>query len=141
MDYSAAIKKGEKLYLDGKKDQAIRLFQTVLAKQPSNYLALNNVGVVCFSAGDVNAAESYFIRAVEARKNYMDAVFNLALLYRASGRPELALRYLDKCSKIANNYHQCNEIGKIFIEIGEHNKARTLLEESIKLNPSQHRCL
>ena len=110
MDYSAAIKEGEQLYSDGKKDQAIRLFQTVLAKQPSNYLALNNIGVVCFSAGDVNAAETYFTRAVEANKYYMDALFNLALLYRASGRRELALRYLGKCSKIAKNYHQYNNL-------------------------------
>ncbi len=62
-----SIKHAETLFAEGKIDDAEDIFLELLAKDPTNPEALNNLGVLCHAREDIEKAENYFLKASEAQ--------------------------------------------------------------------------
>ena len=132
MDYSIEIRNGEKLYSDGNIDQAKTIFQSVLLKQPSNYMALNNLGVIFFNDGDIEAAEKYFLQAIAADEDYTDAMLNLALLFTESNKIEKACLYLENYTRINPDDNLYETLSQLYSGLGNQTKAKQYSEISKK---------
>jgi tetratricopeptide (TPR) repeat protein len=66
----------------GRQTEASNLFETILAADPNNVLALENLGALKFHAGDIAAARALYDKAVAADSHsylaqYYSAVFDL----------------------------------------------------------------
>lgn len=76
-DADARLQLGMLEYQAGKKDEAVTEFNKVLAVDPTNAAALNNLGNVAFLAGDYAAAETQYLKASEADPEDPDIWLNL----------------------------------------------------------------
>lgn len=134
----ATIKEGEGLFSPGKVDAAEQSVLDLLQNDPENPAILHNLGVIQHAKGNLKEAEDYFLKAVEAKGDYLDALLNLADLYQGAKRWAEAAAQLEKCVRINTqepNFY--NRLGTIYLEIGNTENAVKALKNSIDLNPDQ----
>jgi phenylacetate-coenzyme A ligase PaaK-like adenylate-forming protein/Flp pilus assembly protein TadD/glycosyltransferase involved in cell wall biosynthesis len=138
MYHKAEIKKGEALFADGQIDQAEAIFKSILKDQPDNYEVLNNLGVIHHARGNVREAEDYFLKALTVKEDYSEAILNLSDLYQNENRWEEAATKLEKCIAIDDqDPNLFNQLGLVYLEMGDTEKARIALKKSLDLNPDQ----
>jgi len=90
--YNEAIRETEKGNIKGAK----RLYQTILAEQPSHIEALNNLGVIAMREGNTDEALFYFNKVLQYKKDYGKAYNNIGLLMMKDGKKGLAEEYFRK---------------------------------------------
>jgi Flp pilus assembly protein TadD len=88
--YDEAIKAGRK----GDFARAEKLYTEVLALDPDNVKALNNLGVVYLAEKKGERAMALFRRAVVLKRNYVDPYYNMACLYAQKNDIDQSLWYL-----------------------------------------------
>jgi hypothetical protein len=76
------LKQGEALFAEGRTGEAERCFLDILAADPSNREALNNMGVVRHAQGNLEEARRYFLEALSPGGHYPDALSNLEALFK-----------------------------------------------------------
>lgn len=76
----SSIHVGELCYSLNLSGRAKKIFEKVAASDPGNADALNNLGVIELQKGNVDAARSYFIRALTASPDCSEAKTNLEAL-------------------------------------------------------------
>lgn len=81
MDVAENLKRGEDLFQNGLLDEAERVFCDILRFNPDQYEALNNLGVISYSRGEIEKAERFFLKALSLEGKCEDALANLANLY------------------------------------------------------------
>jgi tetratricopeptide (TPR) repeat protein len=87
---------------------------------------------------DFKTAEECFQKALSLKDDYLEAMINLAGLYQNARRWNEAAAQLEKYIEIDNNdYNIHNQLGVVYLEIGESGKVCTVLERSLELNSSQ----
>ncbi len=74
--------------------EARRYLAEGLAKEPTNHEALTSAGLVEADDGRYAAAETLFMRALDAKADYIDAIYNLARLKARTKLPDEAERWL-----------------------------------------------
>jgi len=132
------IKESEDLFSQGKVDAAEQSFLDLLKNDSENPEILNNLGVIQHTKDNLKEAEDYFLKAVEAKEDYLEALLNLADLYQAGKRWEEAAVQLEKCVDITpQEPNLYNRLGTICLEMGNTQKAVKALRHSIDLNPDQ----
>jgi len=132
------IKQGEALFAEGKIEEAEKCFLDLLENDPMNAETLNNLGVIQHAKGNVKGAEDLFLKAIAAKEEYLDALLNLADLYQNTKRWKEACIHLEKCIEIENtDPNLFNQLGTIYLEMAETEKARVTLKKSLELNPDQ----
>jgi acetyltransferase-like isoleucine patch superfamily enzyme len=132
------LKEGEALFAKGKFDEARRVFCHLLEADPKNAEVLNNLGVLSYSQNHLQEAEDYFLKAVAVKEDYLNALLNLSKLYQSSERWEKAANQLERFLSIGNQ--DCcvlDELGKVYLKMGQNEKAREVLAKSIHVNPDQ----
>jgi Flp pilus assembly protein TadD len=87
----------------GRTREAKILYKQILAKQPGQIEALNNLGVIAIYEGNTQEALLYFKRILEYRKDYSKAYNNIGLLTMKDGDRQLAEEYLRKAISLEPN--------------------------------------
>jgi tetratricopeptide (TPR) repeat protein len=90
--FNEAIKETEKGNLSGAK----LLYQSILAEQPNNIEALNNLGVIAMKEGSPKEALFYFNKVLQHKKDYGKAYNNIGLLMMKDGQKRPAEEYFRK---------------------------------------------
>ena len=85
----------------GSNEQAKKLYLAVLADEPNNIEALNNLGVLAMSEGNTKEAAFYFRKILDYRKDYAKAYNNLGLVAVRDGDKKLAEEYFRKAIEVA----------------------------------------
>ncbi len=67
----------EHLIREGMSEKAGEMLEGIVAKQPDNYRALNNLGLLKWYAQEMSAAFDLFAQAIDLNPWYLDAVVNL----------------------------------------------------------------
>ncbi|ETR72807.1 MAG: hypothetical protein OMM_01426 [Candidatus Magnetoglobus multicellularis str. Araruama] len=88
------LKKGEEQFEAGNVQEAIKCFENILATDPNNADALNNLGVISFMLGNAESAEIFLLKTLENQNNHVNAMMNLADVYCANGLINEAAKYL-----------------------------------------------
>ena len=131
------LRQGETLFSEGEIEEAFAVFNTVLENQPDNQEALNNLGVIYHSQRNREKAEDYFLKVLAIKDDHPDALLNLINLYQEEQRwQEAAIKlekYLVKYDQDTNLY---NQLGVVYLEIGDIEKAHVVLAKSLELNPN-----
>lgn len=99
-------------------DFAKNHFQTILAKDSSNYYALNNLGNVLFLKGNLDSAQYLYQQALKhATADQKDGVFlNLGLLYSAADFEDMAVGCFEQVMDDSTDYKKvCDLLGITYL--------------------------
>jgi len=136
------LSEGERLFQEGKVEDAKVIFQNLLQTTPDYPGTLNNLGVIAFSEKNVQEAEKYFLRALETDNNFPDAYLNLSNLYSINGQFIQASMFLEKYAALnPNDFKIFNQLGFIYLQLKDVNKAQLNFEKSLELKPDQNKVI
>ena len=72
------------------------LWRTTLARNPSCWMAHNNLGIVLFGKGQLDDAIEHYRTTLEMQPNFWDADYNLGSVLLSKGQVDEAIFYCDK---------------------------------------------
>ena len=120
-----------------KLDDAKKLYNEVIKRDPNHIRALNNLGIIFFSLKNFNEAIEVFKKTITIDSNYISAHNNLGLLFKEKQNYQKAISSFEDAIKINPNYFEAhNNIGLVFYQCGEYQKAINSYEKAIKINPN-----
>lgn len=93
---SPDVLRAERLLAEGKVGEAKRVFEQVLARDPSDARAWLDLGLVHEATGDFASAEKAYRRAIEVDGNFAEAFNNLGVLLREGGKLVEATTMLER---------------------------------------------
>ena len=108
MDVDALLSKGELLVSEGREQEALKIFNSVIAEDPSNGMAWFNRGVIHEMSGQVEEALKAFKVCIDMQPDHGPAAANLAVLLDRQGKTEashyarLGLRSFPSHTELAN---------------------------------------
>jgi len=86
-----SIAEGEKVYQEKRYADAAALFTTYVDQHPNNPWGHYMLGLSCWKSGDLERAESAFVRANEIDPKHVKTLLNLTRVQLDQGRPKDAL--------------------------------------------------
>jgi tetratricopeptide (TPR) repeat protein len=113
--------------------QAILLLERALEMKPGQSAWLHTLAHSCEEEGDLESALEYMEKATEKDPRYLDC---LATLYGHSGREDQELEYYQKAIGYDHaNPRAWNNMGWIYWQRGDLNKARECCETALEIDP------
>jgi len=80
------LKFAEKLFMEGRLEEARGVFEQILEQEPQNAEVLNNLGVICFQTNQTQKAWKYIEQSLGLKPDYFYALDNLIRIAEASGK-------------------------------------------------------
>ena len=96
------------------------IYKRAIEKYPNDFRAYNNLGMMSYAAGDLNAAENYFKQAASKSANAAEVNTNLGLCELCKGNVAQGETYLSK-STGANTANEA--LGNLYIKQGQYDRA------------------
>jgi len=100
----ALKKEGEKFFMAGNMDGALRKFTAALTKAPTSSAILNSIGLVFKKKGKLQEADRYYNQAIKHDAKCYECYNNLAVLKVQEGDNVSAVMHLKKAIKISETY-------------------------------------
>lgn len=127
---------GDQLYQADNLPGAIEEYQKALQLDPSNVNVHNSLGA-CYGAMKMyDAAESEFNAALLLKPDEVMALYNQGLVCLLTGRKEMALDFFVNASAIDDGIFELALLtGKLYLEAGNPEKARSFLEKALNCRP------
>ena len=112
------------------------LFLKTIDINPLSLSAMYNLGNINFSKNDFETAEKYYETAMEIGI-YPQILINLAAVKQKLGNLRQALVLLeDVRKKEPDNVNMLNNLGSLYLENNDFDKAEEVLEEAVTLSPN-----
>lgn len=114
---------GEILFSENRIAEAVRCFEHVLSEEPSHLNALNNLGVISYQLGNLEAAEKLLLRAAGLNRRDFNTLINLSHVYFKMERFNDAAKLFQEAALLDSNnpslwfhlgfcYEQLNKISE-----------------------------
>jgi tetratricopeptide (TPR) repeat protein len=131
------LAKGETLFNEGKVEEAIQCFEEVLASDPNNTDAYNNLGVVSYALGNAESAETFFLKALEIDPKNVNALMNIADVYSACGHINEAATFMTKAIELEpKNPNIWASLSSFYKQIGSEEESQAAMKKSEALRQS-----
>lgn len=132
------VEVAERMFNEGRADEAKIALQQFLKECPENYRAWNDLGVIFFNEKNIEEAEKCFTEALSIREDYLDAIINIATVQQELKQWLKAAQQLEKYVRVDNrNANVFNQLGRIYLEIGKVTEALSVLKRSLEIDPNQ----
>lgn len=116
---------------------AVSAQRQLVAEQPDNAGALNDLGNLLAELGEVVEAEEAYRRAVELAPDLPEPAFNLSLLLAADGRPREARKLLQAMLRDHPRHAWGHyQLGTLLQAAGNRDRALRSYREAFRLDPS-----
>jgi len=123
---------------EGKADEAVAQFETVLKKDPNNAPALQNLGIVALRRDDVPGAERHLTRALALNPRLPLALNTLGVVYAREGDSARAVAAWQRAVDIdPRQYDALYNIGFVEGRAGHAAEARAALSRFIRSAPKE----
>jgi tetratricopeptide (TPR) repeat protein len=128
--------KANQLSGEGKSDEAIAAYNEVLAKNPQIAEAHYNIGYLKAQKKDWPAAEAAYLKALEVRPGYGEAISALARVYQDSGQAAKATELLTKAAtdNPKDGKVQFN-LGVFYLNSGKAEEAAASFQKAAEADP------
>jgi tetratricopeptide (TPR) repeat protein len=129
--------KANTLSQEGKSDEAIAAYQEVLAKNPQIAEAHYNIGYLKGQKKDWPGAEAAYLKALEVRPGYGEAISALARVYQDSGQTDKATALLTKAAtdNPSDGKVQFN-LGVFYLNSGKAEEAAAAFQKAAAADPA-----
>jgi tetratricopeptide (TPR) repeat protein len=84
------FQKGLSYHQSGQLDKAILWYKKALKKNPTNFMALSNLGTVFQTLGKLDEAIASYQQAISIKPDYVTAYNNLGVAQKEQGKLDLA---------------------------------------------------
>lgn len=112
------------------------LWQDTLAKNPSAWIAHNNLGKIELEEGALDSAFDHFSRAIDLKADFPMAYNNAGIALGKQGKVTQAVEYLRKAISLNSEYADAyNNLAFILLESGKIDEALPLVRRALELNP------
>lgn len=120
----------------GRANEAMQQFQRVLAADPNNAPAYQNLGIAALRANDLRAAEEQLTRALQLNPELPLALNTLGVVYVRKGDPARAADAWQRAFAIdRKQYDALFNLALIHAQRGDEAEAKRLLEEFVRIAP------
>ncbi len=127
---------GDKLYAKGDIDGAIEEFNKALMFDPANVNVHNSLGVCYGVSGEFDTALKEFETVIWLEPEEFMAIHNIGMVNLLRGEKHKALEYFIQASTACEDVFEMQfQTGRVYIEIGQPEKAKNHLEKAVKLQP------
>jgi tetratricopeptide (TPR) repeat protein len=127
---------GDKLYEKGDIQGAVDELKTALKLDPANVNVHNSLGVCFGILGDYEPAIEAFKAAIAIEPEEYMALYNLGLVFMLTDKRDQALELFLKADKINGDAYEVTfQTGKLYLDLGDLEKARIYLERAADLEP------
>ncbi|MEO7796372.1 MAG: tetratricopeptide repeat protein, partial [Opitutaceae bacterium] len=114
----------------------IKLYETTLAKNPSAWMAHNNLGIAYVDAGRAAEALPHYEAALRLRPRYPEAENNFGYALLALNRNADALLHLQRAVLLQPKYAEAhNNLGRAFMAVGRTEEGRAAFAEAARIDP------
>jgi len=117
------------------------LYRTTLDKNPSCWMAHNNLGAILLNQGKIAEAESQFVEALHLRPLYADAQSNLTSILIRTGRNKEAIDSGTKSLKLRETAEAENSLAIAFANTGHYQEAVAHYQIALRIKPNYFEAL
>ncbi len=104
---------------------------------PHSAEAANGLGLASAKLGDLTAAQQQFERAISIRRDYAEAINNLAVLFAQRGKLNDAIAAWQYGIQVAPDEDILYlNLGRTYISMGQKDKARTTMQQLLDRDQS-----
>jgi predicted TPR repeat methyltransferase len=134
------FRKAEIYMLKGCVNDAVQLFNEILAKNPTSVAALMNKGLALKKTGNIDEAIDQFRQATSLNPNLDDAWYTLGLALLGKAEKEQALECLEKAFHInPGNLRAADQLARMYGLFGRTDDATKVYEMILKVQPENAR--
>ena len=119
-------------YVSGHFDEAEKLFREVLDFNPTHGQALYFLGIIALSKGITDEACQLLFKANLSEPQNKDFLYSLAVALQEDGKIDEAL---NRYKEITDMAEAQNNMGNIYRQMGELDKAHAAFDKAIQINP------
>lgn len=131
----ALLDRGNELARKGDLDGALSEYKKVLALDPGNALAHNNLGIIYKRKGLYITAVEEFQQSLASLPNYYKTYNNLANVYAERGYYDEAIKYYNKCLAVKPNFADAHwNLALAYEKTGEKTRAIRHFKQFIDLS-------
>jgi tetratricopeptide (TPR) repeat protein len=91
-----ALHEGNNLFDQGKYEEAIQSYQTILEKAPETYILYRNIGNCYFQMEKYETAEEFYLKVLEKEPDDTESILGIGNTYANRGQNEKALEWYGK---------------------------------------------
>ncbi len=131
MHYAAKLSK------DGKNEEALKVFLEITRKEPNNFYAYNNLGLVYSEMKDPQKALIAYEKSLSIYPTFPMALNNIGHLHMTMGHYDKAELFLKKALSLFSSFHLVStNLGELYLKQKRYSEAMKYLNKSIKDMPS-----
>ena len=128
------VREGERLFGEGRLDEARAMFLSATEECPGNAMAWNNLAVIAINENSDREAEKYLRRALEIKSDLLEASFNLVEIYCFRGQWAKAIREIERILEIKpGDLPATKALARVYMAMGDPGRAKEVLDESQNL--------
>jgi len=114
---------------------SVTLFEHALKATKGNYIAMNNLGFVYLSNGEIDKGISRFKEAIKVKPKYAPLYHNMGIGLYFKGQYEESIAYLTKAQKMSfRNDENFRYLGDAYIKTGRDHLALEAYRSALKIN-------
>jgi tetratricopeptide (TPR) repeat protein len=112
------------------------LYRTTFYKNPACWMCYNNLGFVLYGQGKIDEATPLYIKALEIKPDYAEALNNVGVLLSSQRQPGPATTRFQQALSLKPNYADAlNNLGNVLVTQDKPQEAMPYLEKALQLRP------
>ena len=112
------------------------LWRDTLAKNPTSFLAHNNLGAILTRRGEFAEAEQHIREAMEIKPDFVDSVVNMGKIKEGQGDIDSAYKYYLQATQMNSTYAPAlNGLGAMYGAKGDLRAAEAKFKEAVRCDP------
>jgi len=131
------LNKALNFHKNGRLEEAKKIYEIVLEKNPNNFEIINLLGVVSSQLKDHVKAINLINKAININSNHPSLYNNLGAVHKEMEEYDLAIKNFEKAIRLNPNYAEAyNNLGIIFRKKNQYKEAYNNYKIAIKINPN-----
>ena len=121
----------------GKNKEALKIFIEITRKEPNNFYAYNNLGMVYSEMQEKNKALNAYEKSLSINPTFPMTLNNIGSLHMTMGHYDKAEMFLKKASSLFGSFHLVStNLGELYLKQKRYSEAMTYLKKSLKDMPT-----
>jgi len=128
---SLLMRHAAKLSQNGKNEEALKIFLDITRKEPNNFFAYNNLGMVYSQMQEKIKALNAYEKSLSINPTFPMTLNNIGYLHMTMGDYDKAEMYLKKASSLFGSFHLVStNLGELYLKQKRYSEAMTYLKKS-----------